>query len=65
MLKFFAIISSSIILVYFSLNLFIVTKEQYYQVLKVIDEVEIREYDEMIYASYTPVNENDEVHLLG
>ena len=58
MLKFFAIISSSIILVYFSLNLFIVTKEQYYQVLKVIDEVEIREYDEMIYAS-TPVNEND------
>lgn len=59
MLKFFAIISSSIILVYFSLNLFIVTKEQYYQVLKVIDEVEIREYDEMIYASYTPVNEND------
>ena len=59
MLKFFAIISSSIILVYFSLNLFIVTKEQYYQVLKVIDDVEIRIYDEMIYASYTPKNESD------
>ena len=59
MLKFFAIILSSIILVYFSLNLFIKAEEHDYQVLKVIDDVEIRKYDEMIYASYTPKNESD------
>ena len=52
MLKLFAIISSSIILVYFSLNLLIMAEEHDYQVLKVIDEVEIRAYDEMIYALY-------------
>ena len=27
-------------------------EEHDYQVIKVIDDVEIREYDEMIYASY-------------
>ena len=59
MVKFFAIISSSIILVYFSINLFIMAEEHDYKVLKVIDEVEIRAYDEMIYASYTPQNESD------
>ncbi len=59
MLKFFAIILSSIILVYFSLNSFTMAEEHDYQVLKVIDEVEIRVYDEMIYASYTPKNESD------
>ena len=59
MLKFFAIILSSIILVYFSLNLFIKAEEQDYQVLKVIDGVEIRVYDEMIYASYTPENDSN------
>ena len=59
MLKFFAIISSSIILVYFSLNLLIMAEEHDYQVLKVIDEVEIRAYDEMIYASYMPKNKSD------
>ena len=59
MLKLYAIIFSSIILIYFSLNLFILAEEHDYQVLKVIDEVEIRKYDEMIYASYTPKNESD------
>ena len=59
MLKFFAIISSSLIFVYFAFYFFIKGEEHDYQVLKIIDEVEIREYDEMIYASYTPVNEND------
>ena len=59
MLKLFAIISSSIILVYFSLNLLIMAEEHDYQVLKVIDEVEIRAYDEMIYASYMPKNKSD------
>ena len=34
-------------------------EEHDYQVLKVIDEIEIREYDEMIYASYTPKSESD------
>ena len=58
MLKFFAVILSSIILVYFSLNLFIKAEEHDYQVLKVIDDVEIRIYDEMIYASYTPENDS-------
>ena len=56
---FFATISSSIILVYFSLKLFIIAEVHDYQVLKVIDEVEIRAYDGMIYASYTPKNESD------
>ena len=59
MLKFFFIISSSILLVYFTLNLFIKAEEHDYQVLKVMDDVEIRVYDEMIYASYSPKNEND------
>ena len=59
MVKFLAIISSSIILVYFSINLFIMAEEHDYKVLKVIDGVEIRAYDEMIYASYTPQNESD------
>ena len=59
MLKFLAIISSSLLLIYFVLYFFIIAKEHDYQVLKVIDEVEIREYDEMIYASYTPKNESD------
>ncbi|PDH45954.1 MAG: peptide-methionine (S)-S-oxide reductase [Bacteroidetes bacterium MED-G21] len=59
MVKFFAIVSSSIILVYISLNLFIMAEEHDYKVLKVIDDVEIRSYDKMIYASYTPQNERD------
>ena len=59
MLKFSAIILSSFLLVYFSLNYFFMAEEQNYQVLKVIDGVEIRVYDEMIYASYTPKNESD------
>ena len=59
MLKFSAIILSSLLLVYFSLNYFFMAEEQDYQVLKVIDGVEIRVYDEMIYASYTPKNESD------
>ena len=64
MLKFSAIILSSFLLVYFSLTNYFMAEEQDYQVLKVIDGVEIRVYDEMIYASYTPENEN-QVHLLG
>ena len=65
MLKFFAIILSSIILVYFSLNLIIKAEEHDYQVLKVIDDVEIRIYDEMIYASYTPENDSNRNSSLG
>ena len=59
MLKFFAIISSSLIFVYFAFYFFIKAEEHDYQVLKIIDEIEIREYDEMIYASYTPKNESN------
>ena len=59
MIKFFVIILSSFILVYFSFKIFIDAKEYDYQVLKVIDEIEIRAYDEMIYASFTPQNERD------
>ena len=59
MLKFFAIISSSLIFVYFAFYFFLEAEEYDYQVLKIVDVVEIREYDEMIYASYTPKNESN------
>ena len=59
MLKLFAIISSFTILVYFSVNFFTEAEENDYKVLKVIDDVEIRMYNEMIYASYTPENNSD------
>tara|TARA_B100001057_G_C22818284_1_gene938363 strand:- start:902 stop:2020 length:1119 start_codon:yes stop_codon:yes gene_type:complete len=59
MLKLFAIISSSLLLMYFSLNFFFQALEYDYEVLEVIESVEIRAYNEMIVASYTPPYESN------
>ena len=58
-MKILLVFLSPIVLVAYLLNMFLLADENDYDVVKVIGQVEIRSYKEMIYASYTPNDESD------
>ena len=58
-MKTIIIVSISIVLLFFAKNLFSVVIENNYTTIKKIENIEIRQYKNSIYASYIPKNEKE------
>tara|TARA_B100000787_G_scaffold116585_1_gene87070 strand:- start:310 stop:1425 length:1116 start_codon:yes stop_codon:yes gene_type:complete len=58
-MKIITIVSLIILLLFFAKNLFSVVAEENYTVIKKLEDIEIRQYKNSIYASYIPKNEKE------
>lgn len=65
MLKIALIVGVSVLFVGYSINAFFKTETASYKIVQVHDRVEIRAYNEMIYASYTPQDSEDRSNSFG
>lgn len=65
MLKIALIVGVSVLFVGYSINTFFKTETASYKIVQVHDRVEIRAYNEMIYASYTPQDSEDRSNSFG
>ena len=65
MLKIALIVGVSVLFVGYSINAFFKTETASYKIVQVHDSVEIRAYNEMIYASYTPEDSVERSNSFG